>query len=390
MTATYSENEFDDRVTIHDKKTGKTSRVLAKDVTGLDDWVKNWETIVDDPQPISFSGWQMVDDEHPIGGGQSAYRIVLKTVRMIVFPDTEFADGSVLVRFKNGVVTWGEPRYKNALPARRLGVFLLPEWGEVKAEENYPEYKPNLDRTVHMEGHQDSTPPTNYVEIICRTELEEDALFEQRMAAGRAASAPVLTLFELMFGARLLGPTLTEEVGEVFADGHWNRLLGGRVIHLEMQADPRVIGGRAFRARIQHALTGIGKLDEPTLRRVTTGAEWFWTAEALADPVQRFVSYWLAIEALLLKENANIKPIKKAVAEILSCDAGVISQPIGRLYQLRNKLAHGEHRNASDESVRAVQVLATCVLELKLFGFIKIERCISLAKHLGVSYEPYE
>ncbi|MCU1556939.1 MAG: hypothetical protein JWN09_934, partial [Microbacteriaceae bacterium] len=73
--------ELDPRVHITDEKTGEVRGVPKSAVTGLDEFAESWKNAVDLPDELTFSGWQMVDDDHPPGKGYPAYRIVYKTIR---------------------------------------------------------------------------------------------------------------------------------------------------------------------------------------------------------------------------------------------------------------------------------------------------------------------
>ena len=60
---------------------------------------------------------------------------------------------------------------------------------------------------------------------------------------------------DLLWGERVLGPVITEEVGAIFDDWHWNRLLGGPTVAWEGQAQIAVASASELRDALEVAFT---------------------------------------------------------------------------------------------------------------------------------------
>jgi len=101
-------------------------------------------------------------------------------------------------------------------------------------------------------------------------------------------------------------------------------------------------------------------------------------ADGQPDLVQRYVSYWLCIEALELGENANIKPLKRKVAQVLDVQMHVVSEAVGRMYGVRSGLVHGSIREVSQDAVGRVNALASALLEFRMLGAVSHRRLEAL------------
>jgi hypothetical protein len=176
-----------------------------------------------------------------------------------------------------------------------------------------------------------------------------------------------------MFGERMLGPQITEEVGEVFEDWHWNRMLGGRTIALESQARPNLLPAQDVWAALDPKLDAYLDLDDSSRQRLKIAGQWYWIAEAQADPVMSFISYWLVLESLELGENANIAPLRRRLATLIGVDEKLVKEPIGRLNGIRSGLIHGSMRSVSDHQLERVRVLATSILRHRTLGDLEAE-----------------
>ncbi len=379
-----SEDDVDPRVRIVNEQSGEVRYAAAKDLEGLDRFIAGWKHDVKEPHHLEFSGWQMSDDEHPAGEGRLGYRSVRKTVRTITTPNLSFTLPNLRINFSNSTVTLGEPRFPAALKGRRVGEHLFPEWGRIESRLGNPAYLVDAPEPVQMAAHQESTPHGNFVEILYILDADVGSNYHEMLAAGRAAMAPLTVTLDLMFGNRVMGPVVTEEVGELFADWHWNRLLGGRTVSLESQANLVALDARAVAMRIGTALRTNELRDSKARARLRVASQWYWVAEADPDNVQRYIGYWLTLEALELGQNANIRPIYEAVASLLGADPTVVKQTIGRMYGIRSKLVHGERRAVSDPEVAAVRAVAIALLERRALNFVSEERLSGLEVAIGV------
>ncbi|WLQ05795.1 hypothetical protein [Arthrobacter oryzae] len=310
----------------------------------------------------------MTDDDHPKGGGKPAYRLVHKTIRTVVAPSLSVDMDSLRLTFGNGAVTLGEPIFEGALSSRRPGHFLLPEWGSIEHEDGFfhYQYKPNVG--IHVRAHQTDTPVGNYVEILYAIGESSDSSYEGMVAAGRAGVAPLLVMLDLMFGERMLGPLITEEVGEVFEDWHWNRMLGGRTVALESQARPSLLPAQEVWGQLEPKISAYLELDDVSRQRLKIAGQWYWLAESQADRVMGFISYWLVLESLELGENANIAPLRRRLAAILDVDEHLVKEPVGRLNGIRSGLVHGSVRSVDEKQLGRVRTLAAAVLRHHALG----------------------
>lgn len=364
-------DEFDPRARIVDRN-GNVTPVRRDALVGLDQFIEKWEHNTELPRPMTFSGWQMSDDEHPSGSGKPGYRIVHKTIRTVALPMVSMTYANLQVSLRNGPVTWGEPRFDGALPAREGGSFLLPEWGALKASGDEVKYRwqPNVE--MKMEAHQETTPDANYLEILYVLPDGRWEGYEDMVTSGRAGVSTLTMMLDFMFGERLVGPVLTEEVGELFGDWHWNRLIGGRKLAMESQARLDIIDGNTFNARLSAAIERHLGNEEGERNRVRVAAQWYWRAESEQDLVQRYISYWLCVEALELGQNDKLWKVKEALASLLGVEKADVSSAVGRIYGVRNGLVHGDMREVDVERVERVRAVAVALLESHSLGAVTV------------------
>lgn len=356
--------EYEPRARVVNGTTGEVRPVRKDQLTGLDEFIGAWKQNVDVPQELMFDAWQMSDEAHPAGEGKPAYRLVHKTLRTVPFPQVSLMHPNLQVNFANGPVTLGEPRFAEALSGRKTGSFMVPEWGSIEqVDEGGVGYSFQRNVNIRMEAHQETTPSANYLEILYELPDGDWTRYEQMVAAGRAGIASLTVMLDLLYGERLLGPVLTEEVGEVFDDWHWNRRIGGRTISMESQARLEMIDGNVFVERLSHAIAGQLELAPEARNRVKIAAPWYWRADSEPELSQRYIAYWLCVEALELGQNANIGPVLTRVAELLGVDRSMVKDSVGRMYGIRSGLVHGTIRDVAPEAVERVRSLAIALLE---------------------------
>lgn len=388
MPATPPSDEVEPRVRIHNNITGTTRSAKKQDLEGFEEfpWTSDDPT---HPHFLGFSGWQMVDEEHPVGAGATAYRLVHKLVRSLPVPPLNMTWPNLRLQMTTGEVTWGEPRFTGALPWRKHGSFLVPEWGSVRVlSDNGIEYEAQPNNTIAAEAHQETTPSGNYLELIFHLPDGDWSNIEEARSAGRAGIAALTATIDLVFGERILGPVLAEEVGEVFPDWHWNRRIDGVTVAVESQMTMQVLDARAF----GHLLGGMIERQDQTLpaeerTRLRVASQWYWRAVGERDEVMKYLSYWLCVEALELGENANIKPVKIAVAEALDLSLGEIAPVVTQLYRVRNRLAHGKEEDIDRTVAGRVQSLARLLLEYRLVGTLEETKQAAFHDELGLNAE---
>ncbi|WP_426561370.1 hypothetical protein ACPPVT_14395 [Angustibacter sp. McL0619] len=379
-----SEDEFEPRARIVDALTGESRPVPKAQIHGLDSFADSWQHYVEVPHEMLFSAWQMADDSHPAGDGKPGYRVVHKTIRTVPIQDVEIGLSNLRITFQNGPVTLGEPRFSGAIEGRRSGSFLVPEWGTMERVPPKWQYKYEPNVNIRIQAHQETTPYANHIEILYHLPEGDWERFDEMMAAGRAGVASLRAMIDFMYGERLLGPVLTEEVGAIFEDWHWNRLLGGRTIAMESQARLDFIDGQSVIDRLSPAMDAFLRMPEEMRNRIKVAAQWYWHADAEQELVQRYISYWLCVEALELGENANIGPVKVAVADLLGVERKIINQSVGRMYGIRNGLVHGSIREVARVAVEGVESLAVALLELRTLGHVSAARLAALRSAVGL------
>ncbi len=379
--------EYDPRVNLVDAATGEVTPVAKDEVDGLDSFIAGWESNVSMPHALDFSAWQMVDEEHPAGAGRPAYRLVHKSIRTVFWPGVLLEFPNLRVEFGNGSLTYGEPLFKGTLRGRRAGTFLLPEWGLVSDADDGSGsvgYQHHPDMHLQIEGHQETTPPGNYVEFLYELPPGDWQSYEAMRSAGRAGVATLTAMIDLLYGERVLGPVLTEEVGEVFDDWHWNRRLGGRTVSMETQAQLEQRDSAELASQLGSAIDmQLARVTEMR-NRLRVASQWYWSGQAEGDPVQRYMHHWLVVEALELEQNSGIRPLKQVIRTMLSTEASSISDVVGRLYGVRNGLMHGEIREVSKAQLHQVEVLADALLEYRSLERLSQFRRAALAEVMQV------
>jgi hypothetical protein len=359
-------------VHIEDRATGRRKRVRRDQLTGIDDFANSLRRAFDVPPEMRFQGWQGSDENHAPGSGRPAYRVVYKTLRTVPTHPAAVVAANCRVMFANDRVTWGEPRFGRALPWRRPDRFLVPDWGRVFY--NPVRYVREADDTIPMEAHQETTPPMNYVEVLyVFNEIDAEGGHSDRLAAARAAISTLLASLDLVFGPRLLGLRITEEIGEVFDDWHWNRRLDGPTVALEAQAQLEYVDADAAMAQIGAVFDANAGRSEEDRARLRIASQWYWRADAETDPVQAFIAHWLTIETLEMN-GTNIAPLKDAVHALVGGPREQCASAVGRLQGLRSRLVHGKTRSVSSNQIDAVRSVSSALLERRLLGVISEAR----------------
>jgi hypothetical protein len=370
-------DQFDPRARIH-RADGTKEPVRRQDIHGLDEWGESWAQNPLLPSPMSFSAWQMTDEDHPATGGDAGYRIVYKTIRTIFAPPHHLDTGNLLIRWVNDQITWGETRYPNALAHRRESEWLVPQWGRVSWQGVQGSYDTDPDREVAFSAHQETTPYGNFVELLYRLPEADTLDWAEKLALGRSRIAPLTAAMDLLWGERVLGPVITEEVGAIFDDWHWNRLLGGPTVAWEGQAQIAAASTSELQDALDVALIINREHTEDERERLRIAAQWYWRADREQDHVMKFLTYWLCIEAVALENGAHkIGPVKTMVAAILDTKETAIDG-IGRIYNVRGEIAHGHSRAVSSEALAGVRAIAEAVLSRGLLGRVSSERVDAL------------
>jgi len=329
---------------------------------------------------FKMSAWQRVDDKHPPGAGQPAYRVVFKTLRVVLGP-AEIRFPNLLIRFAHGSVERGGVHFGAAVRGRRRGEWYLPESGRLVQEDSGFRYEPDPPLNFEFHGWENTVENVFFVELIL---VCESAAPDARRAEGRRNLASLKTLLELKFGPRLLGLVLTEEVGELHADGHWSRNLASERLANEWSFDVEAVGTDAIQRFNDELLArhlARPKADKLRLRLV---CDWYWSAIHADEPVTEYLQLWFVIEALAMPDTTNIAPVKKRLAATLGgqpADWKLVGLHFGR----RSRLVHGNDERQVDEQILDELRLLVEVLLCVEFGIADDERFDRLRTAAGVA-----
>ena len=311
------------------------------------------------------SGWQNTDSEHPPGGGQPGYRVAYKTLKVIPSRNVELQWPNLRMVFGAGSLNRGGMRTPDGVAGRSPSHQIVPEFGMRLAYPNGDiRYVGCPDLRLAFAGWEETLGGVFYLEIMYRLPDDEDTSAESVLRTGRAAVAPIKTMLDLIFGARLLGIPLLEEVGEIFDDWHWNRRLDSLSLSTELQLRPEILNADDIIARIKPPLEHNQSATAEKRRRFRLASQWYWFADAELDPVNRFLQLWIVVETLEM-DNSNIAPVKARCAALLGGTVAT-GQFVGRLYGLRSALVHGDADGVTTEHLRQVEVLARSLLKLHM------------------------
>ena len=315
----------------------------------------------DELQNYVGGGWQNVDDEHPPDCGHPGYRVAYKTLKLLPSRDVQLCWPNLRIVFGAGALNRGGMRTPDGVDGRKPSHQIVPEYGMRLTEPSgQVRYVGCPDRRLAFAAWEENLGGLLYVEILYRLPDGADAAADSVRKAGRAAVAPLKTMLDLLFGPRLLGLPLLEEIGEIFDDWHWNRRLDSVSFSTELQLRPEILKAEDFVDRIRPPLEH-NQANASEQRRFRLASQWYWLADAELDPVNRLIQLWLVIESLEM-ETTNIAPVKAWLGTLLGGDPGAASF-VGRLYGVRSALVHGNSSEVTTEQVQQVELLARSLLK---------------------------
>lgn len=316
-----------------------------------------------EPEWLRTSGWQPADDEHPAGSGRPAYRLVFKTLRYVI-PFASFQWPNLRINTGQGSVDRGGMVLPGALPTRQRGRWLLPESGSLTEDDGFVRYGPHINMKFEFRAWQESIDDVFYIEFLLETTA---ATPEERLVEGARRLAPLLTQFDLRFGPRVLGLKLTEELGELFDDGHFNRELVSQQVGTESQYDVVGVEGDEFLAWAQHDFDRLMQKTPERLDRIRLACDWYWTAIHTPSAVDEFLGLWFVVEVLAMPDTANVRPVRELLARDVGGSPDSWRDFVGRLSGRRDALVHGnEPRAVGDEELTRLRALVEVLLQLEL------------------------
>ena len=311
---------------------------------------------------LQASGWQRNDQEHPAGSGKLGYRAVYKTLKLIPFPAIILSWPNLRVRIVVEKVEYGGLKIKgNAIPSIFPNRLLLPEYIEVRNDDNSISYHGETNLLWEFAAFMEEFPMSGIVEILFEVENSNE---EDVISKGRRNISPILAILDFVCGERLIGALITEEIVELFQDGHWNRKIISPLIGSESQLNMKVIENQQLEQMKKsiEAFNGFGKIER---KNIILATDWFWKSERESDPVNRFIQLWICLEALEMS-TTDIKPISEKLSIITTEDFNFWKVLIGRLFGKRSDLVHGISIEVNEDEIFILRGIAKILLANRL------------------------
>lgn len=328
---------------------------------------------------LQASGWQRSDQEHPAGNGKLGYRAVYKTLKLIPFPNVNLSWPNLRVRIVVEDVEFGGFYVKgNVIPSIFPNKLLLPEYIETTQDGNSISYHGKTNLKWNFEAYTKDFPMSGIVEMLLEVESSNE---EDIISKGRRNVSPILTILDLVYGERLIGALITEEVVELFPDGHWNRKIISPSVGSESQLDMKKIENSQIE-QMKKSINTYQNFGESDRKNTVLATDWFWKSEREADRIDRFIQLWICIEALEMS-TTNIKPISERLAILTDEDYDFWKKPIGRLFGKRSDLVHGNSNEVKEHEIIVLRGIAKILL-LNRLGEIRdpelVQELVSLIK----------
>ena len=273
-------------------------------------------------------------------------------------------------------------RLGEALPLRREGHWLLPQPGETVIEGSTMTFKPAGVANFEFHAWQEQIEELFFVELVLHTTEERP---DRRLAEGRSRLALLKTLIELAFGPRVLGALVTEGLGEVFPDGHFNRSLGSACVGNEWQMGLAAVTPDAFSAWLKRTLATYLQRPVGELQRISLACDWYWRSTQTSDLVTEYLELWFVVETIAMRNTTNVRPVRECLSAAFGGSEDEWKDLVGRHFSRRSKLVHGNaKREVAEEEVESLRDLVQALLELG-FSIENPERREGLRRRAGIT-----
>jgi hypothetical protein len=333
------------------------------------------------PDFLSASGWQDSDDDHPPGEGTPAYRVVYKTLKTFL-PEFKMVWPNLIMRTGYGSVRRGGIRLDDVLPLRREGHWLLPQPGATVIEGDTMRFEPTETKNFEFKAWQEEVEGLFFVEFVLHTTSDQS---DRRLEEGRSGLARLKTLVELTFGPRVLGALVTEGLGEVFPDGHFNRSLKSDAVGNEWQMGLAAVTPNELD---EWAKSTVGPHQErpiEDLQRVRLACDWYWRSTQTSDLVTEYLELWFVVEVIAMPDTTDVRPVRERLAKAFGGAESEWNDFVGRHFGRRSKLVHGvAKREVEEQEVESLRDLVQALLEQE-FGVANTERGDSLRRQARIS-----
>jgi len=338
--------------------------------------------VADDfPDFLKASGWQDTDEEHPPGQGVPSYRVVYKTLKTHL-PEVRMNWPNLVMRTGYGSAKRGGMRLGEALPMRRKGHWLLPPPGKTVVDGTKMTFHPSGVTNFEFHAWEEEVKELFLVELVLHT---TETRPDRRLAEGRSRLASLKTLVELAFGPRLLGALVSEGLGELFPDGHFNRSLESDRVGNEYELDLAAITRDQFSAWTSTTLAKHVQRPLVELQRLSLPCDWYWRSTQTADLVTEYLELWFTVEVIAMPDTTNVRPVRERLAAAFGGTEAEWRDFVGRHAGRRDKLVHGNaKREVEEREVESLRDFVQGLLELEL-GIHNDERRDSLRRRAGLS-----
>jgi hypothetical protein len=322
------------------------------------------------PDFLSASGWQNADDAHPPGEGAAAYRVVYKTLKTYL-PEVNMLWPNLVLRTGHGSVNRGGMKLSDVLPLRREGHWLLPQPGETVIEGTTMTFRPSETKNFEFRAWEEEVDDLFFVELVLHTTAESA---DRRLAEGRSRLASLKTLIELSFGSRVLGALVTEELGETFPDGHFNRSVHSDALGNEWQMDLAAVTPERFSEWTEATLANHLQRPKEELERISLACDWYWRSTQASDPVTEYLELWFVVEVIAMPDTTDVRPVRERLAAAFGGSESEWRDLVGRHFGRRSNLVHGDTmREVEEQDVESLRDLVQALLEVE-FGIANPER----------------
>ncbi len=311
---------------------------------------------------LQASGWQRSDQEHPPGHGNLGYRAVYKTLKLIPFPNINLSWPNLRVRMVVEKVELGGFNVKgNVIPSIFPNRLLLPEYIEIRQNSNSISYHGEINLKWEFAGYEEEFPMSGIVEMLLEMEISDE---EDIISEGRRRLSPILTILDFVYGERLIGALITEEVVELFPDGHWNRKMISPSVGSESQLDMIKIENSQIE-QMKKSIEIYQNCGDSGRKNIALATDWFWKSERESDRIDKFIQLWICLESLEMP-TTNIKPICERLTIITNEDYNFWKEPIGRLFGKRSDLVHGNSNKVDEYEILILRGIAKILLANRL------------------------
>jgi hypothetical protein len=311
---------------------------------------------------LQASSWQRSNQEHPPGNGSLGYRVVYKTLKLIPFPAVDLSWPNLRVRMVvENVELGGFNVTEGAIPSIFPNKLLLPEYININKDGDLITYHGTINLKWKFDAYIKEFPVSGIVEMLLELEnlSENDVISE-----GRRRLSPILTILDLVYGERLIGALIAEEVVELFPDGHWNRNIISPSVGSESQLDMKKIENSQIE-QMKKSIESYQVLGGNDRKNIALATDWFWKSEREIDQINRFIQLWICLEALEMA-TTDIKPIAEQLATITTNGYSFWKEPIGRLFGKRSDLVHGKNNQVNEHEIIILRGIAKILLANRL------------------------